>query len=339
MAITIPEFQWRSMTPAINNIKTAPRLLQDLVFKTRTPRSSENIDVDIVIGGRQVLPFVNSGSPGTIVDKLGREMRTVKAPRIRPKKQFTAEELLTERGAGATFYASGSTQASARRKRIGEDLADLKNRIDITTEFMCAGALTGGYTVTQDDLIFTIDYQMPSAHKPTLGGGVGWNEAGGDIMADIDAYALLIKNATGQTADIGLCGSAVVTALRNNVKVQALLDNRRNKAGEFRWDTSNDYIGNLNGIDLYKYGAQYTDVSGSDVDYIDSDKFILIATGARFSIEFGLILDLDAGRIQGEFFSKSWMKEDPSALWMLAESRPLPVPWQPEAVVYADVIV
>lgn len=38
-----------------------------------------------------------------------------------------------------------------------------------------------------------------------------------------------------------------------------------------------------------------------------------------------------------EYFAKTWEVEDPSVMYMLAESRPLPVLWQPEAVVELDV--
>lgn len=340
MPITIPAFSWRTLTPAINQIPRAPRLLQDLVFKTRRANASEYVDVDVVVGGRNILPFVSNHAGGTIVDKLTGKMRSVKCPRLRPKKQLEAAELLLQRGAGQVMYANGSNVTSARDAKIGQELNDLKNRVDMTVEYMCAMALTGGYTVTSDGYTFTIDFGMPAANKPVLTSGYGWNETGGKIMDDIDTFAQIIKNATGLTPDIAICGANVVRAIRGNAAVMALLDNRRNEGGGLTWDTNNDYIGNLNGIKLYKAGQQYQTTAGVDANFIDDNKFVLLSTQARFTIEFGLILDLDAGsQIVGEYFAKTWMEKDPSAMWMLAESRPLPIPWQPDAVVYADVIV
>jgi hypothetical protein len=139
---------------------------------------------------------------------------------------------------------------------------------------------------------------------------------------------------------IGLCGKNVVKAIRDHAATSALLDNRRTFAGNVEWNANNNYIGDLNGIKLYRYGNTYTDASDVSSKFIGDDIFVLIAPDARFSIEFGPIMDLDVGaNVMSEFFSKSWLEEDPSALWMLAESSPLPVLWQPEAVVYADVIV
>lgn len=340
MPLNIQSFDWRSMTPAIKQVPKAPRMLQDLIFKKRNPVAAEHIDIDIIVGGRKILPFVSNSAGGTVIDKLTGEMRSVKAPRLRPKKPFGAVELLTQRGPGKAFYVTGGGVNAERNRKIGEELMDLRNRVDMTVEYMCAQALSGSFSVSQDDYQFAIDYNMPATHLPTLGSGLGWNEAGGDVMADIDEWAQLISDATGYGPDIAICGKNVVAALRGNSDVQALLDNRRNEAGGMFWDTNSNYLGNLNGIKLYRYGNSYTDAADASQTFISDDAFILVSTQARFTIEFGMISDLDAGAsIVGEYFAKSWLEKDPSVLWMLAESRPLPVLWQPEAIVNADVIV
>jgi len=338
--LNFDEFKWRAMTATINQIKKPARLLQDLVFKKSNTNASETIDVDVQVGGRNIAPFVSPVEGGIVVDKLGREMRSIKAPRIRIKKAFSAQELFTTRTPGSGFYASSGDISAYRKKKVGQELADLKNRIVNTTEWMCAQALTGTLTVDQENVSFQVNYQLPATHKPTLADPNGWNQTGGKIMDDIDEWANLIINAIGVGPDLAVCGKNVVKAIRDNEQVAKLLDNRRVEAGKVGWKATSNYIGNLNGIDLYRYGTEYTDLSGNDQNFIDDNKFILVATGARFSIEYGLILDLEANaQVVSEYFAKSWIEKDPSNLWILAESRPLPVPWQPEAIVYADVIV
>lgn len=338
--VPFPAFQWRTMTTAINQIPKAPMMLQDLIFKTRNANASEIVDVDVVVGGRKILPFVSNHAAGTIIEKMAGEMRSVRTPRVRVKKPFTAVELLSTRAPGNTFYAGGSDINAAREAKVGMELDDLRNRIDLTIEYMCAQALLGAYSVTNEGHTFSIDFNMPSAHKPVLGSGSGWNESGGDILGDIDDWTQLISDAVGFGPTIGLCGKNVVKALRGNAIAAALLDKRRVDAGSFIWNANNNYLGPFNGIEMYRYGNSYTDVVGNSSKFIGDNTFVLVAPDARFSVEFGPIMDLDVGaNVMSEFFSKSWLKEDPSALWMLAESRPLPVLWQPEAVVYADVIV
>lgn len=336
------EFKWRAMTSAINWIKPSSSLIRDLVFGTSNSNPSEYIDVDVVIGGRKVAPFVTPIQGGVVIEKMGREMRSVRAPRIRLKKPFTANELLETRGVGRGFYAAGSGDLqSYRRNKIARELADLRNnRIENTIEWMCAQALTGTLTYNGENIAFTVDYQLPAAHQVTLTGTDLWTDTTtpSTPMDDIDDWAQLIINALGFGPDIMIVGTNVAKALRKHTTVQNLLDNRRTDLGQMTWRASSNFIGNLNGIDIYRYGTNYSDLEDADQVFWDADYIALIATRARFSIEYGAIMDLEAGAsVVGEFFSKSWMEKDPSNLWILAESRPLPVPWTPEAIVYAKV--
>jgi len=335
------EFKWRTMTAAINQIQPAAKFLQDMVFKTRKANAAEHIDVDIIVGGRNVLPFVNNTAAGTIVEKMGRKMASIKAPRLRPKKPFSAVELLTTRGAGSSFYGQSGDVSKYRREKVAQELKDLKdNYLNTTIESMCATALTGSMAVAQDDLSFNVDYQFPVAHKPDLSGNSAtkWNGTAPDIMGNIEAWSDLTIDALGIAPDIAIMGKNPWAAIRKDADILDALDTRRMEAGKLSQDVSKNYKGNLNGIDLYRYGTTYAKADGSKANFISDDAFILIATGARFTIEFGLILDLEANaNVVAEYFSKSWIEKDPSVLWMLAESRPLPVIWQPESVVYATV--
>lgn len=335
------EFKWRAMTAAINQIQPSAKLLQELIFKTRNSNAGEHVDVDVIVGGRNVLPFVSNDAAGTIVEKQGRKMASIRTPRLRPKKPFPAAELLTNRAAGASFYGQSGDVTKYRRQRLANELKDLKdNYINTSIEYMCATALTGAMNVAQDDLQFSVDYQFPTAHKPDLSANAAlkWNGTDPVIMDNIETWADLIINALGLAPDMAIMGKDAWAALRKDPDIMEMLDNRRLEGGKISADVSKNYKGNLNGIDLYRYGTTYTKTDGTKAQFIADDAFILVATGARFSVEFGLILDLEAdASVVAEYFAKSWIEKDPSVLWMLAESRPLPVIWQPEAVVYAKV--
>lgn len=335
------EFKWRSMTAAINQIKPSAKFLQDMIFKTRNTHAAENIDVDVVVGGRTILPFVSDVSAGTVVEKMGRKVMTIKAPRLRPKKPFSAPELLNTRAPGASFYGTGGDLASYRRERVGRELQDLKdNRINTSIEWMCAQALTGTLTVNQDDLAFSVDYQIPSANKPDISGdgAAKWNGTAPDIMGNLETWNQLIIDEVGFGADMMIVGADAWADMRTDSDFLAALDNRRVSAGGVIFDVNSMYKGTVNGVKVYVYNQKYTDLSDTAQNFVASDHVILVATQARFSVEFGMILDLDAqAQTVSEYFAKSWIDKDPSILWILAESRPLPVPWQPGAIVYAKV--
>lgn len=343
MGIDFPEFDWRTMTEMILQIPRAPMLLQDKIFRKRNTNVSEYVDVDVVIGGRKVLPFVSNYSGGTVIEKLSGQMRSVKTPRLNPKKPFTAHELLSERAPGMHFYGTSGDVQTARQEKLVNELADIRNRVDTTIEYMCAMGLRGGYTVTNEGHEFSIDFNMPSANKPVLGAGSGWNEVttAAPILANIrDWSTRLISDKVGVGPTIALCGTNVVNALLGNDGIVKLLDNRNINIGQLTYDPNGNFLGRLGTVELYHYGNSYTGLDGVDHRFIDDDAFVLVAPQARFSVEFGPIFNLNAGgNIVSEFFSYSWPEKDGKSLWMTAESSPLPVMWQPEAVVYADVIV
>jgi hypothetical protein len=239
------------------------------------------------------------------------------------------------------FYASDVGNITQyRQQKLAQEIQDLKNRIITTKEWMCSQALTGILTVSQTDppMSFAVDFNLPGTHTPTLTGTYVWGGNDADIMGNLDTWSDLIINAVGVGPDVAILGKNALALLRADDVVKELLDNRRMEAGQFTWKASSNYLGNLNGIDLYRYGATYTDAAGSTQNFVADDVCILVATKARFTIEHAVILDLEAeAQVAAEYFAKSWVERDPSVAWILAESRPLPVPWQPEAIVYATV--
>ncbi|MCG8637474.1 MAG: major capsid protein, partial [Desulfobacterales bacterium] len=241
---------------------------------------------------------------------------------------------------GQIYYAGGVGDVNtARKKKIALEQKDLKNQIYNRIEWMCAQALTGTMSVVQKNVSFQVDYLMPASHKIILLGGDKWSEETAKVRANIEAWAQLIIDALGYGPTIAICGSDAATALGYRVAEDKWFDSRSLNAGEFTWKASSNYMGRAGGIDFYKYGSKYENDSGIDVGLIPSNKIYFIATQARFSVEFGLIADLDAeAQVMGEIFSKAWKEKDPSALNLLAESRPLPVCWEPEAIVEAQVV-
>lgn len=339
--LNFDEFKWRAMTAAINQIKAPATLVKDLIFRESNPQPSEYIDADVIIGGRKIAPFVSPIQGGIVVEKMGREMRSIRAPRIRLKKPFSAGELLSTRTPGVGFYATGASDLEEyRRKKIAQELNDLKNRIANTTEWMCCQALTGTLAYEGENISFEVDYRMPSTHRITLTGNNLWSDAtNSDPLKNLDEWANLIINALGFGPDLMIVGTNVANAIRKHTNIRQLLDTRRENVGELTWKASSNYIGNLDGIDIYRYGTKYDDLNDSEQNFWNPNYVALVATRAKFTREYGLISDLKAGAtVVGEYFSKSWEEEDPSNLWILAESRPLPVPWQPEAIVYAKVV-
>ena len=331
---------WRTMTDAINKIKPAPRMLQDLVFRTRNTNPTKSIEADITIGGRKLAPLVRDTEGARVVEGTVREQREITTARIRIKRPLNADYLLTTRTPGDLPYIP-NTQVSLESQYlqlVGTEQAKLRNMIDTRIEHMCAQALTGKIDIVQDNISYQVDYRMPAENKIVLATGSKWNEAGGDPEADIQTAADIIDNA-GHIADLVIYGRNAAAALRSKLEGSTWFDYTRLSAGELTWSVSSAYIGSALGLSHYRYGKMYETDAGVDTNLIDPDKVYVIATGARISLEFGLILDTRArARVQAEYFSKQWEEEDPSGAVVLAESRPVPMIWEPDAIVELDVL-
>ena len=333
------EIAWRVLTRAVEQLKTPPRMLQDLIFKVRNTNEADTIDVDITVGGRKLAPFVTDVEGGKVVSGSTRSERSVKTPRIRLKDPLTAKKLRSERGVGQPFYANGPKSVEeAEQAKVMTSMKELKNKVLTTLEWMCAQALTGKIVVEQDNVAFEVDYQIPAEHKVTLVGESKWTGADADPLNDMQAWNDMIVDKLGRGATLMICGTEAAKALRNKVPKDEWMDRTKHvQVGELVWEMSSNYMDNLGGIDIYRYGSSFDDASGASQKLIAADKVYMVATDARITIEFGNILDLDAN-VVGEFFAKNWKEKDPSVLWNLVESRPLPVLWEPEAVVEADVL-
>ncbi|MBD3285799.1 hypothetical protein GF359_04995 [candidate division WOR-3 bacterium] len=329
---------WRTLTTAVNEIPAPPSFLVDKVFKTKVQAIAEEIDADVVVGGKRLAPFVSPIEEGAVVSRLGRKVQSIKAPRIRIKKAVPASDLLAVRTAGSALYLGEGGIEGYKNQRMALELADLKRMIVRTTEWMAAQSLQGTLTVSQDNVDFEIDYLLPSEHKPVLTGTDLWTDTdNSDPISDILTWKRLISGTTGYSADTAIAGKAAVDALLAHTKVREMLNYRNFNVGEISVGRSN-YIGRLAGVDIYEYDASYTDSSDTSHNFIPDTAFIMVASDGPFRIHHALAYDLDNEvAVAQPFFAKSWTDADPSILWLLAESRPLPVPHWPECIVFATV--
>lgn len=341
MPMQIPgAFDTRVLTGVVNKRPHLPTLFRNLFFPARKPIASKFAELEIVVGGKKLLPFVGDGAAGKIIDKVSREKDTVRTPRIRVKEPFSAQELLDVTAPGGMSYVQPDESRDAAMQRIiTEDLDELDRRIVATEEWMCAQVLCGGQiSYADDEHAFDIDFRMPTAHKVTLGAGVTWADAGVNPMADIDTWANIVLDACGLTADTCIMSPSAWQAFYNNEKVQKLLDTRRIDSGSLAPRIASYYQGNMQGVDFFKYGGSVTGHDGQAFKLIPDGYLVFAARAMETKLVFGLPEDLEAGGRPMERFAKSFMEKDPSALWLLLETRPLPQLRQPDALIYAKVI-
>lgn len=334
------QFDARTLTEVITARKPLPGLFKELFFRTRNKLPSKFAELEVLVRGRSLVPFVTDYEGGTLSPKTKRELRTVKTPRVNPIERFSAPELIDVSRPGQGPYRNTPEDLDAAiEETIVRDLDAIKDDIELTIEFMCAQAVKGGLSVVQEGVkVLDIDFLMPSEHKIVLGDGVRWNQDDGDPEANFEDWAALILNAAGVGADVCVMGTNAWRAFKGNAKIKDDLDRRRIEIGSLSPDVNKLRKGEYNGLDIYSYGGEYEDLDGTVQHLLHPDYVLLGSTSARCSIEFGVPEDLKNHGKPNEYFAKAWEEENPSAYWMGVESRPLPFPKQSGGFVYAKVL-
>lgn len=339
---------WQSLTSTINETKSPNSFLKDLLFGAHQTFPTETIEAGLLTGDRSIAPFVQRDGEAIAVEGLGETFQTVGFPNISIKRPMTASELLFNRRPGSVIFPTRGQQLSALEQHVARDMQRMADLISNAEEYLCSLALTGTVSYTAaDESNFTVTYPKPSGH--TVNSAVAWSShASATPSVDFTTAKRLINAEHDLPTTHCIMSQEASTNFVQIAEVKAsggLLDNRRIEAGglELRrqFELSGAiFLGNYMGVDCWEY-ARSAVVAGSSTPLIRAGyvEFVSALPEAENWIYYGAIADMKAleGRLfQGERFSKSWMKEDPSQQIVLAKSRPLPIMRRPGSVVSMD---
>jgi hypothetical protein len=337
-------FDTHELTEVINEIKIPQTAILDTFFHTTKNHTTKFLEVHIKKGKRRLAPFVSKRGAGVVIKKDGYEVLLLEAPRIRMKDPFDASEL-EDRPMGAPIHFKGGVKPGAiLQMKIGETLADYKERITRTKEWMAAQALLNGKVpIKGRDVDAEVDFLFdPSWQFPVLTGSQKWDDPASNPAEDIRGWVTKISQESGLPANKMIVGTKVQNALTINPTVLKLLDNRRMEIGRVKPENvplGLKYICTIEDIPIFGYNEWYVDPDTDiEMPMIPEDRVILGSTFARATIHYGMIKDHKAGNFATDFFAKSWEQEDPSVRWILCESDPLPSPHQVSAFMSPTVV-
>lgn len=309
-------------------------------FKRRPPSAGEAFELHIRTRNITMLPAITNHAAGTMRKGDVISAGMVKAPRFRPKRAFMAADRFKQ-PAGVNPY---SPLDNALARAIAEDMDLHREELDMATEIMCQQAMVLG-KVTLYDIVegnrpvpqFTVDFKRPATHNVVLSGNALWSAVGSDLQGQMEDWNTRIQEETGWGASDLLLGKNAWKFFRKHADVKEDLDNRRIEIGGLSPKVGCKFKGTWNGLNIWLVTGEYTDLDGTVKPYLTPDCALLVASGALSVIEFGLPVD---NRCAGpvEIFSKAFEQDDPSGIFTIAESRPLPWPKQPGWTVLAKVI-
>lgn len=338
--MTVDYFDSRTLVGVITKLSPKPGLITELFFKPQQPSPTDKFELHVETVQRRIVPLVSNVEGASIVQGRSADVYLAKAPRIRLKRPFAAEEVLRNT-VGMTPYDVSINPIEAA---IAKQMRDFKDDIEYTTEFMCAQLATQGKLSMKDRVdgkvktIYELDLVRNTKHTVNIGvTATKWNGNTGAIRKNVTAWSLLIAAATGRGATDLVLGTDVVDYFVDHKDVEKKLDNRGINIGQLTLTAQSLYLGFWNGLNVWTYPYSMTDRVGETKPLVAPDSILLGTKDAGQDIEYGLPLDR---RCTGptQYFAKTYEEEDPSQTWALVESRPMPWTKNPDAFVVAKVI-
>lgn len=305
---------------------TAPESLTLSRSLPRTPWPYPTVTWDVIKGSRTVAKPNVPNSEAHVVPKLGRLQEQAAFIYHREKKVFEPTTLHWIR-------EPGEIAARNAERAVLREVQDLNQRFDNALEYYCWRALTGTLTLDFEDVQATVDYHVPSSHKPSA--GTGWDTAtASSIRSDIVAWNRLISRDARVMATDAWATGKTIERIMNAFQSSPLLLSDRMKEDFWSRGVMPGFLG-LN----WHVVEQVYETDGAVVTlFVPDDSLFITNLDDAMEIFEGPTADDDAPVNFTGKFSKTWKQPDPSARQFLLEWNIFPALKRPEQVVYvADV--
>jgi hypothetical protein len=324
-------FKTRVLTISVNKMRPVVTRVLDIVFGRKKRQLSSLFAWDIKSSNERLLKNIRVSDAAQVTNGTNRKTVTCEAPRFAEKRLIPAASLDSAR-------AAGELGVLTIQEKVADEQSDMRGDVDRTREFMAVKCVSG--TVVDESGAVIVDYNFNAAQKPVLAAGKKWSEGGTSPIKDIRRWKKWIKQRAQVDRFVAICGSDAMDALIENESVG---DKLKWVAGQQIAEEGR--IARLAGVLIEEYDeGTYKDKDGVIHDQLPPNAFVLIGIGPETAAElYAPVIDLKAeggvgsGKEPELFFSKSWEEEDPSGRWIKVESRPLPVLFQPECVIFAIV--
>jgi hypothetical protein len=306
-------------TPAAiaQTLKKLPPLktpVMDTIFIDRPQLGLPVIGVDQVTAITQTVPMVKRGGASVSIGGDSKTIAYYEPLPIRPSDDLTAKDLndfkLLDPKAG-------------RQTWINNKIDMLRRTVRLTTEALCAQALTGAinYPLRLDGGgwdTYNVAYGSPLSFTPAK----AWDAADikiKDVYSDLLDMQLLIQDNgwgseleiwAGKTAYKALVGLADSSTPKDKIRVE--LKEGGLAIAEF----------------LVKVRAETykNPQTGAAVKMVADNQIVVIGKDGGQRLFYCAVDDLEANLLPMPFFVKPIERQDPSGVRLVAESKPFPAP-------------
>ena len=337
MPNTIDIYQPRYLAEVVRSAPPVHTFLRDTFFTNVKTFTTEEVDIDIMKGDREMAAFVHPKIGAETLAEEGYETKSYKPPMVNPDIVTTAESYM-HRAPGETIY-SERTPAQRAAEQLAREYRRLDDAISRREEWMCAQALTtGAIQIVGKGVNEEIDFGL--TNKVVLTGAEQWGQPGADILGTMEDWVDRVYTNGFANVDRIICGRKALKLLKSDKGILEKMDNRRYQAGEFNArDLPNGvrYHGYLtdSGLEIYSYKEVYMDRITDPAHptlrrLIPDDMILMISTDVDFMRAYGLcsyyneqkqLVTAETARLL-----HAYIGHKPERKVLEACARPLPIP-------------
>jgi hypothetical protein len=338
-----------------------PSWIMDTWYATKHfSRKPEILFSELPANDRKMAPFVAPTEQGKpIFGVKGETVKSFRPAYIKPKDAVRPADAITPLPS-EILTGQELTQEQRFDLRTIQVQAYHRRAIMMQWAWMCARAhidakLTIKYERDsgQPNPEVTIDYGRAANQTVVLTGSSTdyWDDPDYDILGDLEDWMKIMYLAPfGGSAAQLIVGARVAPIFRNNKGIKAMLDKdvRGNEdvqinLGIMRTVRPLTRIGQLTtGLEVLTYKDQVQNDDGSMIDLLDERDVMLVAPGAEGILAFGAIQDVKAmengQNASVDIFPKMFESDDPSEIYLMSQSSPLPIPLYPNRTFKARVL-
>lgn len=317
--------------------------------------ATEAVELDIIRADQSIALTVQDVSAGYRMNAESLyEKKEITPPPFKEAFTVNAFELLKQQP-GQNPFQNPNIQLNLIRK-VYRGVRKIARKISRANELQAAQVLQEGKATFRDEdggVMFTLSYNPSATHYPTA--SVAWDQAGADILGDLEGLANVIRTDGLVTPNRLIFGSKAFAAAMANEKFLARFNIRnanfgflqppemRGQGGIYHGTVA---IGSYN-YEVWTYDGSYADPqTGVDTPYMNPSKVLVMSTQTRLDAAFGAVPNIGEllgastraqflpelpprlSSVNGAFdiFLNAWMDERMENLFAGAASRPVMIP-------------
>ncbi|MCK6376376.1 MAG: major capsid protein [Zoogloea sp.] len=337
-------FSTDTLSAIVEDLRTPANGLAGRYFTSVQTADTEEIHFDVDSKPRRMSPFVSPLVGGKVVRSRGFAAKTFKPAYIKDKRVFhpgrAIKRAMGERVGGGQYSPDERLQLL-----VAQDLQDQLDMLERRIEWMAAQAMhSGAVTITGEDYpTVVVDFGRDAALTVVKTGANRWGQAGINPLDDLQDWSDTMVQKTGVAMTEVAMTVDVWKIFRADANVKARLDRWRGNS-TMQTDAHQReglvFQGMVDQFAVYTYSGWVVDPVTDTEGAILPAGTVVGAAGPAYvegTRHFGAILDVDSLQAV-EYFTKSWIEQDPSLRYLLMQSAPLLVPERVNATFRATVL-